>query len=325
MSIHIKAKPREFVVYDRDGITSKATEEKMPKKKTEKIPETNSSSWAKLTGNYFTGIDETLTKLESGIYEPVSINNGTPALHKKPSQPLTQDLIKFDDTADKIITEVNKFLDAKDKFERVGIRYRRGILMYGPPGGGKSCIIKELINLILERDGIAIDGSNAHPGVTSTILGVLKSVEQDRLAIVFLEDIDALIREHNKSMVLNMIDGVTSPNGLIYVATTNFPEELEDNIQNRPSRFDRSYHIEFPTDEGRKRLIEGFSKKYDCSVDVDRWVKDTNKMTVSHINELFISTQLLGHEYDEAIEHLRSLAKKKKSAHHSASAVGFSR
>ncbi|NJO18646.1 MAG: AAA family ATPase [Thioploca sp.] len=58
-----------------------------------------------------------------------------------------------------------------------------------------------------------------------------------------MEDLESILKSNNPSTVLNILDGVNSFDNIVFLATTNYPEELESRIKNRPSRFDRRFYI----------------------------------------------------------------------------------
>ena len=83
---------------------------------------------------------------------------------------------------------------------------------------------------------------------------------------------------------------------IVYLATTNYPEQLEDRIINRPSRFDRRYEIGLPSYEVRLEYIK--KKVLDDNIDVEKWAKDTDDLSIAHIKELILSVLVYGVKYD---------------------------
>ena len=111
---------------------------------------------------------------------------------------------------------------------------------------------------------------------------------------------------------------------MVYIATTNYPEKLQDRITNRPSRFDRRYKVELPNDEIREAYIRHKLTDEDIkNVDVQEWVKRTDGMSLSHLKEVVISTIVMGREFEEVMDNLEGL--KKAPSIKGSGKVGFGR
>jgi SpoVK/Ycf46/Vps4 family AAA+-type ATPase len=103
----------------------------------------------------------------------------------------------------------------------------------------------------------------------------------------------------------------------VFLATTNYPENLGARIINRPSRFDKRFFIGHPDLESRKlylRHIIGDAKIAALNIDVDKWVEDTDEFSIAHLKELFTAVVILGDEYEAAIETLRSMREQRISS-----------
>ena len=106
------------------------------------------------------------------------------------------------------------------------------------------------------------------------------------------------------------MDGVKQIENVVYIATTNYPEKLQERITNRPSRFDRRYKVEMPSNEIRRSYIKNKLSDQDISnIDIDRWVKETDNMSLSHLKELIISVVVMGKDFDEALNSLKEMKK----------------
>jgi SpoVK/Ycf46/Vps4 family AAA+-type ATPase len=139
-----------------------------------------------------------------------------------------------------------------------------------------------------------------------------RKIEAHRPLIVLLEDIDSIAGEnsHSTSRLLNILDGVKQIEDVVYIATTNYPEKLQDRITNRPSRFDRRYKVELPNKDIRRAYILHKLTENDLkNVDVDMWVERTEGMSLSHLKEVVISTIVMGREFEEVMDNLEGLKK----------------
>jgi len=113
----------------------------------------------------------------------------------------------------------------------------------------------------------------------------------------------------NLGFFLNLIDGVLETPGRILIISTNYPEKLEERITNRPSRFDRRYYVAPPSREVRKAYLENKIGDNKIDINVEKWLDDTEDLSMSHLKELFISVVLLDNKYENAIEHLKGMKK----------------
>jgi AAA+ superfamily predicted ATPase len=224
-----------------------------------------------------------------------------------------------------IITDISNFWLNYEKYQKYNFIHKRGILMYGEPGCGKSGIIQLITKSIINDDGIAINIKNQDDLDTfSTFIPTFRKIEPKRKLIVILEDIDSIVGEgrYYTSIFLNMLDGITQIENVVYLATTNYPEKLEERITNRPSRFDRRFKIDLPNDEIRKNYILNKIQDDDIDkIDIDLWVNKTKGMSLSHIKELFISVIICGKNFNDVINNLTDM--KIKPTINKQSPVGF--
>jgi SpoVK/Ycf46/Vps4 family AAA+-type ATPase len=171
-------------------------------------------------------------------------------------------------------------------------------------------------HIIEEMNGIVINIKD-EDDVDSYISFIhnFRKIEPNRPLIVIMEDLDSIMGEdkYSTSRVLNILDGIKQIENVVYIATTNYPEKLEDRVTNRPSRFDRRYKVELPDDEMRKAYFLHKIPSTDIeNIDIDKWVKDTKSMSLAHLRELVISTIVLGNTYQETIDKLSNLKKRPK-------------
>jgi chaperone BCS1 len=159
-----------------------------------------------------------------------------------------------DNVGNRVVASIRTFEDSKDDYRRKGIPYHLGILLSGPPGTGKTSLIHAIASALgrsiyyLNLGGIEDDDS---------LLSLLSSRRGWSNALLVIEDADAAsesthARSSKKgkkekrgitlSALLNVMDGLLTPDGLVIIATTNYPDELDDALV-RPGRFDHHFNI----------------------------------------------------------------------------------
>jgi Cdc6-like AAA superfamily ATPase len=190
-----------------------------------------------------------------------------------------------------------------------GARYSTGIMIFGPPGSGKTKTIQIVSNKLIERGGTVFFASSS-PDVVSSFLTDFSKVEKDRKCIVILEDIDSLIQKFGESSYLEMLDSAKTINNVLFIATTNYPELLDPRIYNRPGRLGHVVRIGLPTEKAREAYLKAILKKHD---DVPHIVENTEGFTIDHLTALVDSTYRQKKDLATEIKRLRTLFKMPKA------------
>jgi predicted AAA+ superfamily ATPase len=227
-----------------------------------------------------------------------------------------------------ILNDIKIFWKKRETYKEYNFVHKRGILLYGDPGCGKSGIIQLCVKDLIENEnGIVINIKEDEDFKAFVdFVPTIRSIEPDRALIVILEDIDSLAGEdrYSTTKLLNILDGVKQIENVVYIATTNYPEKLQERITNRPSRFDRRYEVQMPSDEIRQAYIKNKLTKDDLKkIDLKKWVELTDGMSLSHLKELVISVVVMGKDFDESLDTLNSMGEKPKVTSKKKSKLGF--
>jgi len=249
-------------------------------------------------------VSKTSKILPPGLYRAHTDEAGN--LFVKESFDLSE-LIRFPDTiADDVIDEFDVFWEKKPFYDERGEPHKRGFMLWGPPGGGKTSTVSFIMKEFIEQGGIVFN-------FNYTLLGALRQfriIEPDRKIMVIMEDVDSLIKDrHEEQAVLEFLDGSVQHSNTIIVATTNYPEHLPDRIINRPSRFDRISYIGCPSERDRKIYLKTKAKTL-SSKQINVWSKDTVGWTLAHLKELILSVEVFGLKYNETVDRLNAMRKK---------------
>lgn len=221
----------------------------------------------------------------------------------------TDGLLRFPDaSSEKVIAECQKFWSREHFFRAEGLAYKRGIFLWGPPGSGKSCTIKILMADVIKLGGVILQFTQPH--IFGTAFRQFREVQPQTPAIVLMEDLDSIVQTYSESDVLNIIDGVEQMDGVIFLATSNYPENLGPRVLNRPSRFDKVILIDNPSAESRKIYFQhllGEDKIRACGIPLQRWVDDTDGMSLAHMKELYQAVLIMGDDYAEIAATLQAM------------------
>lgn len=170
---------------------------------------------------------------------------------------------------DDMVSDVERFMDSEDQYIEMGIPYHRGLLMYGPPGTGKSSTICTLAS---HFDKHVYFLSVSELEGNSALIDCVSGMGSNQFLV--LEDVDIVKSSHDREGseegvtldgLLNVLDGVLTPDGLITFMTTNDVDKLDEALI-RPGRADRTFELGYLDQEQLNRMVirflgEGFSKE----------------------------------------------------------------
>ncbi|MBU4369165.1 CDC48 family AAA ATPase [Patescibacteria group bacterium] len=199
-------------------------------------------------------------------------------------------------------------------FERLGIDPPKGVLLYGPPGCGKTLIAKAVVN---ETDANFYHISG--PEIIGKFYGesegrlreIFEEAERNAPAILFIDEIDAIapkredmggekqVERRVVAQLLALMDGLESRGQLVVIGATNIPNTLDPALR-RPGRFDREIAISIPDKNGRKEILEIHTRGMPLSEDV-------NVEKLAEITHGFVGADLEALSREAAMAALREI------------------
>jgi chaperone BCS1 len=171
-----------------------------------------------------------------------------------------------------ILDDLNRFFASHERYETLGIPWRRGYLLYGPPGTGKTSLVTALASELSLNVCVL---SLASPNVTDEKIGNLLS-SVPRRSVILIEDVDAFFQQRTKadaqvkvsySGFINALDGVASHEGSVVFLTTNHPDRIDEAAI-------RSGRVDFRLELGlcdRDQLQRMFCKFFDDAAAAERF------------------------------------------------------
>jgi len=166
-------------------------------------------------------------------------------------------------------------------FTRLGIEPHSGILLYGPPGCGKTLLAKVMASES-EANMFSINGPeimNKYYGETEAKLrDIFKEAKENSPSIIFIDEIDAIAPKREEAygdvekrvvaQLLALMDGLTDRGNVIVLGATNRPDSVDPALR-RPGRFDREFEISVPNEDGRQEILEIHTRGMPISDDID--------------------------------------------------------
>lgn len=200
----------------------------------------------------------------------------------------------------RVMDQLDRFWKSEAKFRKHGFLFKRGILLYGIPGTGKTSLINMIASKATANDILVLYAHNISD--LHLCMVTIRQEEPDRKIVVVLEDVDSIAEDYEEEL-LDLLDGSSTVDNVVYIATTNYIDSLEPRLVKRPSRFDLKVEVLTPAESQRLSYLNHLAKG--SKKDYSKWAKKTEGFTVSHLRELFISVELLGNDLEETIEELR--------------------
>ena len=225
-----------------------------------------------------------MRQMQSGGNKALSFGKSKAKLSSSAQKKVTfKDVAGVDEAKDEL-QEIIEFLREPQKFQKLGGRIPKGVLLMGPPGTGKTLLARAVAGEA-NVPFFSISGSafvEMFVGVgASRVRDLFEQGKKNAPCIVFIDEIDAVgrhrgaglggghdEREQTLNQLLVEMDGFESNEGVILVAATNRPDVLDPALL-RPGRFDRRIVVNRPDVKGREGILSVHTKKIPLSDDVD--------------------------------------------------------
>jgi cell division protease FtsH len=220
-------------------------------------------------------------------------NDGRSALNfakskAKMQDPTAQEITFKDvagcDEAKEELQDIIKFLKNPKKFQKLGAKLPKGVLLYGAPGTGKTLLAKAVAGeaKVSFFSASASEFVEMFVGVgAARVRDLFNNAKNNAPAIIFIDELDAVgrrrfagiggghdEREQTLNQLLIELDGFESKQGIILMGSTNRPDVLDPALT-RPGRFDRHVNVPSPDMKGRKEILEVHARKVTLSKDIN--------------------------------------------------------
>lgn len=189
--------------------------------------------------------------------------------------------VKGCEEAKEEMQEIVDFLRSPDKYNQLGGKLPKGVLMVGPPGTGKTLLARAVAGEagvpFFYMSGSEFD--EVYVGVgAKRVRELFANAKAKAPAIVFIDELDAVGGKRNErdaayhmqtlNQMLTELDGFDQTSGVVFIAATNFPQML-DKALTRPGRFDRQVYIDLPDVRGRVDILKYYMRNMQIATEVD--------------------------------------------------------
>lgn len=203
-----------------------------------------------------------------------------------------EDVILPDKTLQLLERNVTEFIAQRESLRSLGMATKKGLLFYGPPGTGKTHTIHYLASQLPEHTTLLITAEQV--GLIDDYFQLARFLQPTMLVI---EDVDLIARSREQmrsaceesllNRLLNEMDGLREDAAILFVLTTNRPDQLEAALASRPGRIDQAIEFPLPNEDGRRRLVQLYSRGLTVSGEIQEViVKKTDKASAAFIKEL---------------------------------------
>jgi transitional endoplasmic reticulum ATPase len=204
-----------------------------------------------------------------------------------------------------LIEDVQGFFSNQSLYQEFAVPWKRGVILHGVPGNGKTVSIKALMSSLYSRDDHAIPSLYVKSFQTNcqtqqyAIRSIFTKARSMSPCLLIFEDLDSLVGDDIRSYFLNEVDGLESNDGILMIGSTNHLDKLDPAISKRPSRFDRKYHFKLPGITERKGYAQYWRTKLlkNETVEFPEEVTDiiaqlTEGFSFAYMKELFVMALL---------------------------------
>lgn len=213
-----------------------------------------------------------------------------------------------DSVSEQIANEVSNFWKLGAKFKEVGMLHKRGLLLHGPAGAGKTCTACAVARRVVGENGLVFVLVNGDFSNLQTAIREIRQREPERPIVNILEDLDELVENGQEENLLSFLDGEDQIDHVANIGTTNHLEKMGARLINRPSRFDIVIQVGMPSLTERHVYLKA---KIGDTPEAKEWADQTEGMSVAHLREMVVGVKCMNEDPKKVLKRLREMMARK--------------
>lgn len=220
--------------------------------------------------------------------------------------PVTDSLLEIKGSVhEEILADVDNFMskETQEKFKTYGVVHKRGYLLYGPGGSGKTVTAIKAAKKLADSGGVIL--FNPHPNALAQVVPIIRKNNESCLIGVIYEEFDDYL-QGSSSTLLSVLDGELQVNNFVVIACTNYINRIPGRVKNRPSRFARVIEVGVPSKEFR----EEFFRQKLASEHQDQlaaFVDVSDGFVVDQMKDLVVSVFCMGETLSQAAKKIKDM------------------
>lgn len=207
---------------------------------------------------------------------------------------------------DQVVKEVRQYWSegVSQKFKQYGLVQKRGVLLHGIQGTGKSITLNAVARMAQEElDAVTL--FNPHPYFISDFVDVIRQIEPNKKIIIMLEEFEEMLNKY-ESTLLSILDGQIQVENVLYLATTNYITQIPARIKNRPSRFAKVIEFTAPDEATRRQYLKQKLHESDQH-HLEPMVKLTQGFVLDQLKDIIVSVCCFEQPINEAVHKIKEM------------------
>jgi len=208
----------------------------------------------------------------------------------------------------RVFETVETFWGARPKYAKMGIVHKRGMLLEGRPGTGKTVICRWVGQRVAtEYGGVSVFLDPTTPNeYLKAVLSEIRSIDTKIPVVTIMEDIE----KQGVGSLLELLDGQEQVGNIFHIATTNFKGKMDKRLTDRPSRFDEVLHVGPPGRDTRLAYLTATLPADDPTIDPQALAEASQGLTFAQLKELAVAVYVYGRSPEVTLKRLREMGGK---------------
>ena len=272
-----------------------------------------------VTENYPTEGEGSIIPVPAGMYSLTKADGYGIGVRKYATS--TDKYVELSGHAEHIVEDIDFFLANRDKWKGLGLLHRRGVLLYGPAGTGKTMLLEHICEKYQGATRVVFVPAHMDAGDLANIRGGMADMPT---IFVFEELCSSTNSDQALSELLSFLDGEDSWDNSLTIATTNYAYKLPRNVVDRPGRFDRLYKMGPPEKAARVHYIRHMMPTL-SEEEVDTMAKLTKGLSLAYLKELTVSINIYGRDAETTVAEFNERRKRVEKEFAEPKGIGFGR